>query len=156
MDPWSEPTNILLYKLMPFDQSLFYFYCLTIIFSNIYLFKYLKNKTETSTATNEADKKKERKRNFVPAKTGFISLVALVLGTLIYNFIYNYSAFTNRKMDSGTRGFIINAWNDFFDWILSPCALLYGTASTRRKLKKLKNPRFGFCIKSSTVSPSMN
>ena len=154
VDPWSEPNDMPLYEVLPFDQALFYVYSLNLIFSNIYLFKYLRNKTETSTATKEADKKKERKRNFVPAQTGFISLVVLILGALIYSFIYNYSAFTHRKMDSGTRSFILNAWNDFYDWILSPCALLYGTASMRRKLMRLKNYRFRIFSKRSPVSPS--
>ena len=71
-NPFSE-YSIPFYKLMPFQQLMLYVYIYIIIHSNLYLYKFLKNQTDTRNnlaTANKVDKKKDRKRNFVPAQTG--------------------------------------------------------------------------------------
>ena len=86
IDPYSF-YDLPVYKLLIFDFALLIFYDLLIIFGNLYLYKYLSGQTERNTALKEVDKKKERKRNFVSAKTGVITTAGLILSTLYYSII---------------------------------------------------------------------
>ena len=78
LDPYAEH-NIALYKIMPIDLILLYVYHMAIIGSNVYLYLYLKKQTENNIALKDADKRKEKRRNFVPAQSG-IFVTAEVAG----------------------------------------------------------------------------
>ena len=71
VDPWSN-YNQNFHKIAPLGTILLFSYNLICICSNIYLYKFLSHQTETNTATKEVDKKKERRRNLIPATTGFL------------------------------------------------------------------------------------
>ena len=56
------------HQLMISQQVLFYCYMFTIIYSNLYLYRFLRTHTNHNIAVTEDNKKKARKFNFVPAK----------------------------------------------------------------------------------------
>ena len=73
---------------LPLDSILLFIYYLTIIVGNFYLFLFLKSQTETNKALTSVDKKKERKRNFVSAKSGIISGFVLAMSIFVYSIFY--------------------------------------------------------------------
>ena len=77
MNPQTE-FKLALYKLMPLTLVLVYTYNGIIIYSNAFLYFYLRTQTENNIAIKEADRKRDRTRNFVPAKTGFIAVIQVV------------------------------------------------------------------------------
>ena len=77
LDPYGEH-NIPIYKVMPIDLFLLYVYNFTIVGSNVYLYLYLRKQTENNRALKDADKKKEKRRNFIPAQIGIIVTVYLI------------------------------------------------------------------------------
>ena len=77
MNPHTE-FKLALYKLMPLTLVLVYTYNGIIIYSNAFLYFYLQTQTENNIAIKEADRKRDRTRNFVPAKTGFIAVIQVV------------------------------------------------------------------------------
>ena len=78
-------SSIFIFKL---DFILLMIYNIITIMGNFYLFFFLKNQTENNTALNSVDRKKERKRNFVNAKSGIICAFALLLNTAFYSIFY--------------------------------------------------------------------
>ena len=60
-------------------------------------FRFLKNHETTNKALNEADKKKSRRRNIVPAKLGYVHISVLFLIWIIYGAIYSLDL----NLDSG-------------------------------------------------------
>ena len=77
LDPYGEH-NIPIYKTMPFDLFLLYVYNFTIVGSNVYLYLYLRKQTENNRALKDADRKREKRRNFIPAQIGIIVTVYLI------------------------------------------------------------------------------
>ena len=73
---------------LPLDSILLFIYYLTIIVGNFYLFLFLKSQTENNKALTSVDKKKERKRNFVSAKSGIISGFVLAMSIFVYSIFY--------------------------------------------------------------------
>ena len=59
-----------------------------LIYSNFHLFFFLSSQTEKNMALNVVDKKKERKRNFVNAKTGMICAFWLPVHLILYSTLY--------------------------------------------------------------------
>ena len=51
--------------------------------------------TEHNSALTEVDRKKERKRNFVSAKTGFITVFELVFSYFFFGIFYGFKVRTN-------------------------------------------------------------
>ena len=63
------------------------YHCL-LIYGNFHLFFFLSSQTENNVALNVVDKKKERKRNFVNAKTGMICSFWLPVHLILYGTLY--------------------------------------------------------------------
>ena len=147
INPYTE-FKLALYKLMPLTLVLIYMYNGIIIHSNTFLYLYLKTQTENNIALKEADRKRDRKRNFVPAKTGFIAAIQVlgklvdcltrlkfdmsyVVSTVVYATIYPM-----RSMDNGTKAYILSIYNDIYPCVINPLAVLFGAPTVRRKINK--------------------
>ena len=78
---------------------------------------------------SELDTKKERQRNLVPAKTGFL---ILILGFL--NFFMHYFTVTSHKQDVYTRSYILGFWIDLFPCFISPLIVVFEAPVIRRKI----------------------
>ena len=68
LDPYQMDFHMYQHQLMFSQQVLFYCYMFTIIYSNLYLYRFLRTHTDHNIAITESNKKKARKLNFVPAK----------------------------------------------------------------------------------------
>ena len=88
------------------DQSLLVAYSAITVYGNVYLYSFLKKQTKNNIAlkvsikgmaTNcifisfykEIDKKKDRKRNVVPAQCGIMNAGGLVFTFLVYGCLYS-------------------------------------------------------------------
>ena len=69
------------------------YHCL-LIYGNFRLFYFLSSQTERNIALNVVDKKKERKRNFVSAKTGMICSFWLPVHLILYGTLYGFQVKT--------------------------------------------------------------
>ena len=78
---------------------------------------------------SELDSKKERQRNLVPAKTGFI---ILILG--FFNFSFHYFFITSQKQDVYTRSYIVGFWLDLLPCFISPLIVVFEAPVIRRKI----------------------
>ena len=65
----------------------------------------VRSHTEHNSALTEVDRKKERKRNFVSAKTGFITVFELVFSYFFFGIFYGFKVKTNydEKIKKSTR-----------------------------------------------------
>ena len=99
MRPYSFYDTPLLYTLK-LDSALLFIYNIIIIIGNVYLFLFLQSQTENNTALSSVDKKKERKRNFVSAKSGIICGFVLAISTFVYTIFYGLKVHFN-----------INSWS---------------------------------------------
>ena len=90
IDPWSN-YNQKVHKIAPLGITLLFSYNLICICSNIYLYKFLSQQTESNTATKEVDKKKDRRRNLIPATTGFLFAISFweAIKMLRFAFLYD-------------------------------------------------------------------
>ena len=68
LDPYQMDFHMYQHQLMVSQQVLFYCYMFTIIYSNLYLYRFLRTHTDHNIVITESNKKKARKLNFVPAK----------------------------------------------------------------------------------------
>ena len=87
MRPYSFYDTPLFYTLK-LDSVLLFIYHFINIIGNVYLFLFLQSQTENNTALSSVDKKKERKRNFVSAKSGIICGFVLAISTFVYTIFY--------------------------------------------------------------------
>ena len=94
MRPYSFYDTPLLYTLK-LDSALSIIYYVILIIGNVYLFLFLQSQTENNTALNSVDKKKERKRNFVSAKSGIICGFVLAISTFVYTIFYGLKVHYN-------------------------------------------------------------
>jgi len=126
-------------KVMPFDQCLIYLYCLVFICSNFYLYVFLNKQNERNIAKKESDVIRDRKRNFVSARTGFAGVILTFVGIFYVYFMYNFEYWTFDSfgsLDSSTKAYLIALYADGLDCIIHPCVLLSGAPSVRKALKK--------------------
>ena len=81
---------------------------------------------------------RDRKRNFVSARTGFVGVWITFIATTIFHFIYNFEfwTFNTCKLDSSTKAYFMAVMSDILDCIIHPCVLLAGTPSVKNALKK--------------------
>ena len=87
MRPYSFYDNPLFHALK-LDAVLLFTYNFINVSGNFYLFNFLKSQTENNSSLKSVDKKKERKRNFVNAKSGIMSGFVLVINIIMYTIFY--------------------------------------------------------------------
>ena len=83
---------------------------------------------------------RDRKRNFATARSGFIGVCVLMLGSVIFHLIYNLESWTfeSYSLDSGTKAFLISVCADILDCVVNPCVLLSGAPTVRQAVHKWK------------------
>ena len=87
---------------------------------------------------------RDRKRNFVSARTGFVGVIITFISTTFIHFIYNfeYWTFQTYSLDSSTKAYLIAVYADSLDCVIHPCVLLAGAPSVRNAIKKWKIREF--------------
>ena len=103
---------------------------------------------------SELDRKKERQRNLVPAKTGFLIIIMVFCNTFIYYASYGLtSSMTSLKLDVNTRSYFLTFTNDLYPCFISPLVVVFEAPVIRRKINKtfswLKNYLYGLFLPSS-------
>ena len=88
-DPYSN-YDIPIYKLLVIDNAMICFYQIITVLGNVYVWKYLRGQTERNKSLKEVDKKKERKRNFVSAKNGIRTAIALIIAYFYNSIFYGF------------------------------------------------------------------
>ena len=147
LDPNSD-YSIPFYTLLPFNVTMTYIYILTGAYNNLYLYRFLRynflkiylrlfsvfhrNKEGDVRVKlkSEYDKKRDRKRNLVPAKTGIYILILLVIYTIIS--CVSYISFS----DLGTRAYFMSLAFDILSCIIAPGLIVFQAPSIRRKMNK--------------------
>ena len=135
LDPGGNFT-LPLYKVFPLNQFLIFLCIVTNVSCNIFLSFYLTEKSENNTAVREVDRKKDRKRNLVPAKTGLLVFVFYIMSMLVFMTTYAYKS---EKLDSATRAFINSVYADFHHCVSSPLVILLGSTDAKKKLSHILN-----------------
>ena len=159
--PYSFYDTPIVYTLT-LDNVLLFIYFFILMGGNFYLFLFLKSQTENNKALTPVDKKKERKRNFVSAKSGIICGFVLVISSFLYSIFYGVKVFTwteyfllliwffalfenQLNLNCGTKALIISLYNDFIICIISPIAAVIGNPIIQNKiLKKSKEIATGW------------
>ena len=126
-----------LFSVMPLDQAMSYVYSFITIWSNLYLARFLKEQEENNSALSTADRKKDRKKNLIPAKTGTYSVILMVFTVILYTFLYGLSTKFGVKLDTGTKALLIAVYNDFVTEIVNPCIIMWGAPTIKRKIMKV-------------------
>ena len=80
---------------------------------------------------SEYDRKRDRKRNLVPAKTGIYILILMIIYTIISYVLYiSFS-------DLGTRAYILSLAFDFLSCIIVPGLVVFQAPLIKRKMNKI-------------------
>ena len=108
--------------------------------------RFLRTQTELNKALTEVDRKKERKRNFVSAKTGFLTCLELVFSYFFFSIFYAFKVSFRKfiqvchrfivqiNIDAGTKAFLCAIYNDLFPCIINPVIMVYGSSVIKRKI----------------------
>ena len=93
------------------------------------------------------DRKKERKRNFVSAKTGFLTGLEPVFSYFFFSIFYAFKVslrgeyiqvctrfLVQINIDAGTKAFLCAIYNDLFPCIINPIIMVYGSSVIKRKV----------------------
>ena len=88
-------------------------------------------KNTSSNIKSEFDSRKDRKRNLVPAKTGFIILILSLFYSVLFG--VGYRAFE----DSGTRNYFVSVFQDLHTCIVAPGIQVFQAPSIQRKIHKI-------------------
>ena len=83
-------------KLMPMDQFLLYFYAIIMVYSNFYLYRFLRTQAETNKESKIL--RNHQNKNFVPARTGFVFVFVIIITTVYFNLIYSFEYWTGNKI----------------------------------------------------------
>ena len=86
---------------------------------------------------SEADRKKERQRNLIPAKTGIIVMMMTFITTLIYYAAYGWGRNSTHKLDAYTRSWILAFSEVFYPCLMSPLLVVFEAPVIRRKINKI-------------------
>ena len=83
---------------------------------------------------SESDRKKDRQRNLIAAKTGIIVMMMSSITTLIYYAAYGWSM--SLKLDAYTRSWILAFSDAFYPCFASPLIVVFEAPVIRRKINK--------------------
>ena len=119
------------YKLMPWNQMIMIVLTIVNVSCNLFLFRFLGSMTEQNIARSEVNRKKDRKRNLIPAHIGMIVLATYVTSLSFFIFTYSYKS---DSFDSATRAFLNAALVDLFHCIISPVVVISGSMEARRNV----------------------
>ena len=86
------------------------------------------------------DKKKDRKRNLVPAHVGMTVLAIYVISMSFYMFTHSYKT---EHFDNGTRAFRNAALADTIQCIISPVVIISGSMTAQSKVKEIFSNKLG-------------
>ena len=119
---------------MPWNHLIIILSFIVNISCNLFLYRYLSDKTENNSALTEVDRKKDRKRNLVPARLGLVLIFFYFITVMLFMVTYTYKL---DSFDSATRAFLNNAQTDLHICIFHPIIMLWGSKDARNKLKKI-------------------
>ena len=85
LDPYNVNFSKPLHEVMFFNQIIVYVFDFINIGSNLFLWRYLRKHEVSNTALNVIDKKRQRKRNFVPANVGIFSIFLFFVNAAIFS-----------------------------------------------------------------------
>ena len=108
---------------------------------------------EKNTSVNiksDFDRRKDRKRNLVPAKTGFIILILSLFYSVIFS--VGYRAFD----DSGTKNYFVSVFQDLHTCIVAPGILVFQAPTIQRKIQKIFSRFVHSSIFNSKIYPIAN
>ena len=88
------------------------------------LFRYLQNITENTIARSEVDKKKDRKRNLIPARIGMMIIAWTGSYIILVSFTYMLPL---QYLDTGSRAFINATYADFSHCVIAPLIMISGS-----------------------------
>ena len=88
--------DIPLFHALKLDAVLLFTYNFINVSGNFYLFNFLQSQTESNSSLKSVDKKKERKRYFVNAKSGIMKGFVLVINIIMYTIFYSLQVHTIR------------------------------------------------------------
>ena len=121
------------FKVMPVNQLILHISAIVNIACNLWLFRYLNKMTDQNTALQPSNKKKEKKRNLMPAQVGFLSIVCYFITMVMFTSLYAYKS---AKLDVASRAFCIAVYADLFHCLFSPLVILLGSADAKRRIKE--------------------
>ena len=124
-------------ELRAFDQALLVSYSIVTIYGNLWLYRFLKTQTEKNLAIKDRDVKKSRKRNVIPAKVGIVNAIALVGIYIVYIVIYGTPNSNMINLDTGTRSYILNVFNDLFPCFIAPGLLIFNAPTIRQTVQQI-------------------
>ena len=83
---------------------------------------------------------RDRKRNFVTARTGMFAVFVMFLSTIVFNVVYNFEYWTSNAytLDSSTKAWIISLYGMVFNCIINPCVLLVNAPIVQNAIHKWK------------------
>ena len=136
LDPYNVNFSKPLHEVMFFNQIIVYVFDFINIGSNLFLWRYLRKHEVSNTALNVIDKKRQRKRNFVPANVGIFSIFLFFVNAAIFSMIYNQDLF-NETYDISARTLCWAFCCDITFCIVIPSVLLYGAPTIRRKWENI-------------------
>ena len=126
MDPWKKFNNPI-HRVFPLNRLIILISSCINVSCNIFLSVYLSGKTQTNTAIREVDKKKNRKRNLIPANTRLYVVFWLSVTIFLAAYIYE-----SEKLDSGTWAFLTNTYVDANHCISSPLIIFFGSKDAQK------------------------
>ena len=129
LDPWSQ-FHTSISKVMPLNQIIVFLSTLVNFSSNLFLYRFLSNKTNKNTWMNETNRKKDRKRNLIPANVGMTVLTFYGVSVGLFMLTYTYKS---NDFDSATRAFLNAAFVDITYCITNPVIIILGSVDARRK-----------------------
>ena len=101
------------------------------IVCNLRLWLFLNKQTNSNSALQPLDKKRDRRRNLLPAKVGIFHLFSYVTSFCFLASIYGNCSL---ELDSGTKAFMVALFSDAYFCFIAPLIDIMGNTKARRKL----------------------
>ena len=139
LNPWGE-FKVPLHTVMPLNHLIIIISFVINISCNIFLYRYLSDRTENNSALNEFDRKKDRKRNLVPARLGSTLIFFYISTVLLFTVTYSYKS---QSFDRATRAFLNNVSTDLHLCIWHP-VMIKGCKKERERNSNIDKTSVGF------------